>query len=102
MSIEIPKNLTELRAVNMAKVSGIELTPKQLTQYVQYRHGNFSNHPRTRDLSVPIFHLSDQRLLDVILTNKQRVVLSSYYPNIFDFDSNKQKLYPTFVRKIRV
>jgi len=102
MSIETPKNLTELHAQSMARNCGIELTSKQIARYVEFRQGDFSGHPESNDLSVPIFNLSDQRLLDIILTEEQRVVFRSHYSSIFDLDISKQKLYPTFERKIRV
>lgn len=82
MSIEKSNNnSTELQALYMADFAGIELTPGQIAQYVQYRYGIF-DHKTPEESSVPL-NQSDQEILDTLLTPEQRPTFRSRYPNIF-------------------
>jgi hypothetical protein len=86
MNTEILKNnSTESQALTMAHDTGIELTPEQIARYVQVRLGNFS-HQKREDLS-GLFNLSDQGILDEILTPEQRPIFRLHYPNIFQLDT---------------
>lgn len=80
MSIESVNNSSESQASGMAQRAGIELTPRQIVQYVQYRSGSFNQ--ETSELSIPP-NTSDQRLLDMLLTSEQRDIFRLHYPHIF-------------------
>ena len=89
MSIEIPNNNpTKLQALYMASFAGIELTSGQITQYIQYRRGNFF-HITPEEQSLEL-NLSDQRLLDKLLTPEQRPIFRLHYPNIFQPDTKSE------------
>ena len=82
MSIEKSNNSsTELQALYMADFAGIELTPGQIAQYVQYRHGIFDH--KTPEGPSLLFNQSDQKILDMVLTPEQRLTFRSHSPKIF-------------------
>lgn len=85
MSIEkLNTTPMELQALHMAKYVGIELAPEQIVKYVQLRQEGV-NH-QTPESSV-LGDLSDQRLLDKLLTPEQRSIFRLHYPNIFQTGS---------------
>lgn len=82
MSIEIPRNNpTESQALSMAQFAGIELTKTQVDWYIEHRIGTVDKN--TPEESSTPTNLSDQQLLEKILTAKQRHIFRLRYPNIF-------------------
>jgi hypothetical protein len=89
MSIETSKyNPTELQAFVMAIQAKITLTPEQIKWYVEHRLGIFK-HKSPEEPSIPL-DLSDQRLLDKLLTPEQRFIFRSHFPNIFPYGSEPE------------